>query len=162
MRCLILACGNTLRGDDGVGPWLGEWAQSRFRADALVKVVSCPQWTPELAEEIAAAQAVVFIDCSIASAPGSVELAEVGPDARAQMPTTHDLDPRALLALSRELYGTGPVCALLLTVGGASTELGEQFSAAVDGALPGACGVLESAVLCLLGGMKLTGLPQRA
>jgi Ni,Fe-hydrogenase maturation factor len=33
-RCLILACGNTLRGDDGVGPWLAEWAEKRFREES--------------------------------------------------------------------------------------------------------------------------------
>jgi Ni,Fe-hydrogenase maturation factor len=30
VRVLILACGNTLRSDDGVGPWLAEWAEQHF------------------------------------------------------------------------------------------------------------------------------------
>jgi len=51
-RCLILACGNTLRGDDGTGPWLAEWAEKRFAAEAGVRVVIRQQWAPELAEEL--------------------------------------------------------------------------------------------------------------
>jgi len=75
-RCLILACGNTLRSDDGVGPWLAEWAEKRFASEADVHVVSRHQWTPELAEEIAHAESVLFIDCSVDSASGSVALTQ--------------------------------------------------------------------------------------
>jgi hypothetical protein len=53
VSCLILACGNPLRGDDGVGPWLAEWAAQHFRDQSLVRVRASAQWTPELAEEIA-------------------------------------------------------------------------------------------------------------
>ena len=53
--CLILACGNTLRSDDGVGPFLAEWAAERFRENADVRVVATQQWTPDLAERIAEA-----------------------------------------------------------------------------------------------------------
>ena len=49
-RCLILACGNTLRGDDGVGPWLAEWAENQFRTESQICVIARQQWTPELAE----------------------------------------------------------------------------------------------------------------
>ena len=67
-RCLILGCGNTLRGDDGVGPWLCAWAERRLCSEPGVRVIARQQWTPELAEDVAAADAVVFIDCSIESA----------------------------------------------------------------------------------------------
>ena len=76
-RCLILACGNTLRGDDGVGPWLADWAENRFRAEADVRVLAPQQWTPELAEDIAHAESVLFVDASLASAPGSVSLSRL-------------------------------------------------------------------------------------
>ena len=149
-RCLILACGNTLRGDDGVGPWLAEWAENRFCAEAAVRVLSRQQWTPELAEEIAFAESVLFIDCSAKSAPGSVQLISVQPATGAQGLSTHHLDAAELLALSRELYASLPVHAHLITIGAGSTELSEELSDAVTAALPAACRLIEETVLRLL------------
>jgi hydrogenase maturation protease len=149
-RCLILACGNTLRGDDGVGPWLAEWAENRFRTETGVRVLSLQQWTPELTEEIAHAGSVLFIDCSVGSAPGSVSLAAVQQATGDQGLATHHLGASELLALGRELYGSLPLHAKLLTIGAGSTELGETFSAQVTAALPHACHLIEDTVLCLL------------
>src|ERR1039458_10123617 len=59
-NCLVLACGNTLRSDDGVGLRLAEWAAHRFRDDSNVRVLARQQWTPDLAEEIAASESVLF------------------------------------------------------------------------------------------------------
>jgi hydrogenase maturation protease len=151
-RCLILACGNPLRRDDGVGPWLAEWAEKRFGADADVRVLVRQQWTPELAEEIARAQSVLFIDCSVDSAPGSVALQPVAPAAAVQGLATHHLGAPELLALSRDIYDSQPSNALLVTIGAGSTELGEVFSDAVAGALPAACRLIEETVLRLLTG----------
>jgi hydrogenase maturation protease len=149
-RCLILACGNTLRADDGAGPWLAEWAEKRFAAEAGVRVVIRQQWTPELAEEIASAQSVLFIDCSVDSAPGSVALLPVAPAASVQGLATHHLGAAELLALSRELYNSPPSTALMLTVGAGSTELGEKFSDEVTAALPAAWRLIDETVLRLL------------
>jgi hydrogenase maturation protease len=151
-RCLILACGNTLRGDDGVGPFLAEWAEDRFREVPEVRVIARQQWTPELAEEIALAASVLFIDCSIQSAAGSVEVVPVEPAAPAQGLATHHLGAAELLDLGRELFDSLPRNALLLTVGAGSTELSEEFSDRVKGALPEACRLLEETVLRLLAG----------
>ena len=79
VRCLIVACGNTLRSDDGIGPWLARWAEGRFEAVAAVRVLSRQQWTPDLAEDVAHAESVVFIDCSVESSPGEVRSRPVEP-----------------------------------------------------------------------------------
>jgi hydrogenase maturation protease len=149
-RCLILACGNTLRGDDGVGPWLAEWAEERFRSEAGVRVVSRQQWTPELAEEIAAAASVIFVDCATDCAAGIVRTSIVEAASGSSEPGTHHLSAAQLLGLSKELYGAVPSTSLLLTVGAGSTELGEEFSAAVKAALPEAFRTLELTVRDLL------------
>lgn len=149
-RCLILACGNTLRSDDGVGPWLAEWAENKFREESQVRVISRQQWTPELAEEIARCQSVLFIDCSVDSAPGSISLTPVEPTATLQGIATHHQGAAELLALTRDLYSTQPTSAKLLTIGAGSTELGEQFSEAVTAALPEARRLIEEAVLLVL------------
>ena len=150
-RCLILACGNTLRGDDGVGPWLAAWAEEKFRDDPTVCVLARQQWTPELAEEIAHTHSVLFIDCSVDSAPGSVQLTPVEPAAATQGLATHHLGAPELLALGLELYDSRPLNAQLLTIGAGSTELGEVFSDSVTAALPRACSLIEETVLRLLG-----------
>ncbi len=151
-RCLILACGNTLRGDDGAGPWLAAWAEDRFRAEAAVRVLCRQQWTPELAEEIACAESVLFIDASAATAAGSVLLAPVKPTAGPPALATHQFSAAELLTLARELYAAQPRTALLLAVGAASFDLHEGFSAPLQAALPRACGLLEETVLRLLAG----------
>jgi hydrogenase maturation protease len=150
VRCLILACGNTLRGDDGVGPWLAAWAEGRFRRQDGARVISRQQWTPELTEDIAQAQSVLFIDCSVDSAPGSVKLISVRPATGDQAQATHHLGAAELLALCHELYNSLPSHAHLLTVGAGSVALGEEFSAPVTVSLPEACHLVEETVLRLL------------
>jgi hydrogenase maturation protease len=157
IRCLILACGNTLRGDDGIGPWLAEWAAARLRDEPAVRILSRQQWTPELAEEIAAANSVIFIDGSAEVPPGAVKLAPVAPAASDSRVSAHYLGAAELLALSRELYGSLPGNAWLLTVGIGSIELGEEFSTAVQAALPVARDLLNHSVKRLLSGTKTQG-----
>lgn len=150
VRCLILACGNTLRSDDGVGPWLAAWAEERFAGGSAVRVIARHQWTPDLAEEIANAESVIFIDCAIDSAPGTVRVARVQPAPEQAGFATHHSGAPELLALSEELYGSLPRNVLLLTVGAGSTDIGETFSEDVHAALPHACQTLAAAVLQLL------------
>jgi hydrogenase maturation protease len=148
-RCLVLACGNTLRSDDGVGPKLAEWAAERFQGNDDVRVVARQQWTPDLAREIAGADSVLFVDASVKSEPGRVGFGPVALGEGANG-ATHHVDPQELLGLSRSLYGSMAGYAMLLTVGAGSTELGEEFSDPVEAALPRARGVLEKAVLRFL------------
>jgi hydrogenase maturation protease len=150
VRCLILACGNTLRGDDGVGPWLAEWAEKRFSAEPSVRVVSRQQWTPDLAEDVAHAESAIFIDCAVDSAPGTVRIARVQPARSSTGLATHHTGAHELLALSEELYSSLPRNAVLLTVGAGSTEMAEEFSTQVSDALPQVCKMLESTVRSFL------------
>lgn len=149
-RCLILACGNTLRSDDGVGPRLAEWAEERFHVNDDVRVVSRQQWTPDLAAEIAAAESVLFVDSSIKSLPGHVGLIPVEPHSDPNGSPTHHMNANELMGLARELFGSHSAHSMLLTVGAGSTELGETFTDRVEAALPRARGVLEKAVLRFL------------
>ncbi len=150
-RCLILACGNTLREDDGVGPFLAEWAEERFATEPRVRIIARQQWTPELAQDVAEAESVIFIDCATNLASGEVRLATVATtNASGSALATHHLGAPELLALSKDLYGAMPRSSLLLTVGAGSLELREGFSVAVKAALPEACAQLEKAVVDIL------------
>lgn len=150
VRCLILACGNTLREDDGVGPFLASWAEGRYHDDARVRVICDHQWTPEMVEDVASAESVIFIDCATDCEPGLVRTMAVEPAADTSKLGTHHLDAVQLLALSRQLYGKMPRNSLLLTVGAASLELREGFSEAVEAALPEAQRMLDASVQRLL------------
>lgn len=155
-RCLILACGNTLRGDDGIGPWLASWAEQRYTNEAGIRVISRQQWTLELADEIAAAETVLFVDCSVAEEPGSISIVDVEPAAKSAGLDTHQQGAPELLALARDLYSSLPRAVALLTVGAGSVELGEEFSAPVKDAIPQACARLEETVTRLIKGAQGT------
>ncbi len=151
-QCLLLACGNTLRGDDGIGPWLADWAEKRFSGEPGVSVISRQQWTPELAADIAAAEAVLFVDCSTATEPGAVDIRDVVSSAPTEGVGTHQVSAAQLLGMAQELYGSLPRRAQLLTVGAGLVELSEEFSRAVLDAIPPACDRLEKAILEMLAG----------
>jgi len=146
VRCLILACGNTLREDDGVGPLLAEWAEENWRDDARVRVICDHQWTPDMAEEVASAENVVFVDCSLDQAPGEILLRELGSAPLKPGLVTHHLGAAELLSVAQELYGSQPRKACLLTIGAGSIELGEGLSSPVEDAMPGARNLLDDTV----------------
>jgi hydrogenase maturation protease len=151
-RCLLLACGNTLRGDDGIGPWLASWAEERFSNEPDLHVIIRQQWTPELAADIAETETVLFVDCSTDSQPGSVNLVDIEPARRTEGVGTHQVSAAELLGMAQELYGSLPQRALLLTVGAGSTELSEEFSQPVLDAIPLACERLEHTLTTMLAG----------
>jgi hydrogenase maturation protease len=145
-RCLLLACGNTLRGDDGIGPWLANWVEERFAGEPALQVISRHQWTPDLAADLATAKTCLFVDCSQASEPGSIDLVEVEPAHQTQGIGTHQVSAAELLGMALELYGSLPRRSLLLSIGVGSTELTEDFSQPVLDAIPQACAQLEKAI----------------
>jgi hydrogenase maturation protease len=149
-RCLILACGNSLRKDDGVGLRIAEWAEERFQENLDVRVLARQQFTPELAADIAAAESVIFVDSSVELQAGRVDFFPAQLQPSNNDGASHHLDANGLLELAQELYGSRPAHAMLLAVGAGSMELGETLSNEVEAALPRAQGVLEKAALTLL------------
>jgi len=162
IRCLILACGNTLREDDGVGPFLAEWAEERWRGDSRVRILCDHQWTPEMVEEVAQAESVIFVDCATDSEPGVVRTKVAEPAGHDSKIGTHHLEAGQLLALSQQFYGAMPRNSLLLSVGAGSLELREGFSDVMQAALPEASRILEESVQRLLIMPKSTEADQRA
>lgn len=149
-RSLILACGNTLRSDDGIGPLLASWAEDRWRDDPRVRILCDHQWTPEMAEEVAAAETVIFIDCSLEQAPGEILLRDIKAASLKPGLVTHHIGAAELLSVAQDLYGKRPRTAQLLTIGAGSIELGEGLSEPVKQALPIAQRMLMTSVQCLL------------
>jgi hydrogenase maturation protease len=105
MKTLVIGYGNTLRGDDGVGPAVAE----RLGAMALeeVEVRSATQLQLEWAVEWCDYERVVLIDAAVDGAAVSQEV--VWPaDGGESEGGAHELDAGVLLALARVLYGRAP------------------------------------------------------
>ena len=101
-RALVIGYGNELRGDDAVGP------QVARRIDDLhlpgVAVVVRQQLLPELADDIAQADMIIFVD---AERTRKVRTREVFPGSDAQV-IAHSNTPEAMLWLTRSVFGRAP------------------------------------------------------
>jgi hydrogenase maturation protease len=124
VRLLVIGYGNTLRSDDGVGPRVAD-AVAALNLSG-VQTLACPQLTPELAEPISQAQAVVFVDAAV-DAPREVLLRNLAPAASSQV-MAHAADPKTMLALARDVFGHAPQ-AWWLTIPVENLAFGEQLSA---------------------------------
>ena len=129
---LVLGYGNPLRQDDGFG-WR---AVERLRSLELpkgVEIRALHQLTPEISEDIAAADGVIFLDARADGVPGEIRESAVEAGVESSF-LAHSVNPPMLLALSQHLYGRSPH-AILLTVTGSAFGLGESLSDAVEGAV---------------------------
>ncbi len=109
-RVLVIGYGNELRGDDGIGPWVaGELVN---RGHPGVRALAVSQLTPELAAELAAVPAAVFVDACPARSGPAVMVAPLVPEASAPA-LTHAGTPRSLLALAQAVYDRTPAAWLI-------------------------------------------------
>src|SRR5271168_4994806 len=112
MMFLVIGYGNELRRDDGVGRRVARTVAEWGVPDVCALAVH--QLTPELADDIARAETVVFVDAALVGGSPQVSVQSVRA-ALSNAPTNHASSPPALLALAELLYGRRPV-AWLLTV----------------------------------------------
>jgi len=131
----ILACGNTLRGDDGVGSRIAALLEASPPSEGM-RVTFTAQLLPEHAELVSAADQVIFFDCSALTPAGTISVLPVEPAANSPTSFTHYLDPAMLLRLAQDLYGRTPAGATLITIGGESFEMNEELSSSVTAAIP--------------------------
>ena len=124
---LVIGYGNTLRSDDGVGPRVVE-AVAAMNLPG-VSTLTCQQLSPEHADPISQAEAVVFVDAAV-DAPPAVQLRPIEPGETTQL-MAHAADPRTMLALARDVFGHVPR-AWLLTIPAVNLEFGEALSAGAE------------------------------
>jgi hydrogenase maturation protease len=120
---LVIGYGNELRGDDAVGRTVAA-AVEKMKLEG-VRVLVCHQLTPELAEPVSQAGAVVLVD-AIVSDDRTVQACELAPTDRNGI-MTHAGDPRPLLGLARSAYGRCPR-SWWITIPIERTTLGERLS----------------------------------
>lgn len=144
---VVIGCGNTLRGDDGVGRYAAQGLALRLPPQ-VATVLDTHQLLPEMAQLISAAQLVVLIDAAVGSPAGAIQQQAIAPSDAALTAVGlvgHHLDPARLLAAARRLYGRCPET-LLFTVYSQSFDFGEALSAPVQAALPGLIAQVEQAI----------------
>ena len=99
METVLVAIGNTLRGDDGVAhrvlEYIGEMSG--------VRSLAVHQLTPEIAQEIAGAVRVFFIDAD--TRPGEPAMEAIDGEVTEHSPIGHTMTAREVAALSRSLFG---------------------------------------------------------
>lgn len=121
---LVIGYGNTLRGDDGVGPRVVEAVAALHLPG--VRTLICQQLSPEHAAPISLAQTVIFVDAAV-DAPREVQMRRLEPVDTLQ-PMAHATDPRTLLALARDVFGHVPQ-AWWLTIPAVKMDFCETLSA---------------------------------
>ncbi len=101
---LVIGYGNTLRGDDGVGPRVAE-AIGKLNLPGVHTLI-CQQLSPEYADPVSRAHTVIFVDAAV-DAPKEVQWRKLEPGESSQL-MAHAADPRTLLALARDVFGHAP------------------------------------------------------
>lgn len=120
---LIIGYGNPLRSDDALGQMLAE----------ALGGIAVAQLNPELAENIAHADLVIFIDACYGETAGEIDYARLRPNKDA--PISHYSSPSALLSAAQALYGNVPP-AYLISITGASFDYGDRLSPQIKQQLP--------------------------
>lgn len=115
---LVIGVGNTLRRDDGLGPFIA----SSLPPMSGVMTLAVHQLTADDIEYVSHAKRVLFIDASTAD----VEITP-SPVIERSSPPGHVFGPAALLGLARALYGSAPE-GWLLPVPGFDFDFGEELS----------------------------------
>ena len=68
---LIIGYGNLLRGDDAVGCRAAYELEQLFRDDPDVEVIASQQLTPEMADDVAGSDFVLFLDAATGEDAGN-------------------------------------------------------------------------------------------
>lgn len=134
---MIIGIGNTLRRDDGAGVAVAERLRVAIEEIRGVQLVTTHQLLPELAEQIAQVNDVVFVDARADVTAGRVTVEEVSSDVKPQAAGTgHYVTPAQLLAMARLMYGCEhDLRAQVIGIGAADMDHGEQLSPVVHHAV---------------------------
>lgn len=131
----MIGYGNTLRSDDGAGPFVARALEARVPAGT--RILDAHQLTPEMAIDISVATRVVFVDAiDVArglarreSAPqeSGPRVSRLEPEPGADPLNPHASDPGSLLWLAKTLFGGAPE-AWLVAIPGTEFGFGETLS----------------------------------
>ncbi len=143
-RTLIIGYGNMLRGDDAVGYRAAYQLEQLFGDDPDVKVIATQQLTPEMADDVAGSNFVLFLDAATGEEPGTLRCTRVAPQP-GPGGFTHQLTPSSLLSAAEQLYGDVPE-AVAITLAGWCFDLSNRLSPGAAGRFPEMIRLAQDAV----------------
>lgn len=146
-RLLVIGIGNRVREDDAFGPIVVEALQEHV-ADPGIEIRECAGLTPELAEDLAQAEHVIFIDASAELGPGVLVRRELTRDTKPDLSLVHFLSPEALLEWTARLYEKAPHAEIWL-MGTLATGLSERLTPIVEEKVAGVVEQLQERILSL-------------
>jgi hydrogenase maturation protease len=143
-RVLLIGFGNPGRLDDGLGPALAEAILQRQLPGATVEANY--QLTVEDAAQVAGFDVVVFADADVGGPePFWMKRIKGGPEATLSF-SSHSVQPEAVLALARELFGSEPEAYVIGIRGYEFNEFGERLSPQARANLADAVAHVESCI----------------
>ncbi len=132
----IIALGNRLRGDDGLGPFVLDRLK-KLKSPVPLKLIEAGADAFTLLEHLTADEPMIVIDCAdMGLAPGSIRVINVDQNfVRAdQLISLHGFSFAEILSMARSLGKVAPC--KIIGVQPQSTTFGESLSQAVKEALP--------------------------
>ena len=133
-KILVIGYGNSMRGDDGMGPLAAQRIENIVQ-DKEVKIIVRHQTGIELAEDLKDADFAIFIDAHVGVEPGTLKEETVVLDDSMPSSFSHHLHPGVLLSLVQALYNKHPE-AVIYSIAAESFDHGEGLSPAVEATLP--------------------------
>ena len=133
---LLIACGNSLRQDDGAGLLLAAGLAAHWQAgNHLHRYIQVQQLVPELALEIASPEVemVWFVDSRVASdeSDTALQIRPLQTEVHSQA-IGHQLSPELLLVYAKQLFDTRPPeaqpAAWQITIPGYQFDHGDELS----------------------------------
>ena len=129
---LVIGYGNTLRGDDGLGPAIvGNLDIKRISVSNRVRTVCLPQLDISLVSELQHADVAIFVDARQDGDEALIHVDRLKPSHPSSIAahSTHAMDITALLGITDQWYAKNPVCYLIKPKGfnfGIGDTLSEQ------------------------------------
>ncbi len=145
---LVIGYGNELRGDDAIGPRIINAIEDWQVPTVQTKILH--QLTPELAEELARSEWVIFVDACQFNGPHNVQvrpLEAIGCETSgSSVPALgHTCDPQSLLALAQSTYGHRPH-AWSIEVPAEDFSMGEHLSATAEEGIAEALEIIQTLI----------------
>ncbi|MFC1562555.1 hydrogenase maturation protease [candidate division KSB1 bacterium] len=119
-KCLIIGYGNTLRGDDGLGPYIVESLRDTINnMGENIKLMSLPQLDVVLSSIISREDIVIFVDARTDNTDELVSINKVRPALNLSILnyTSHAISLPVLLRIAHDWYGTEPLSYLVMPKG---------------------------------------------
>jgi len=123
----IVGYGNPQRRDDGTGCYVAESLGRLLEGRKEISIRALHQLDPVIAEELKAAEALIFVDATAEEVAGGSAWGVVRPQLDALPYVTHHVKPSYLLALLKHLYRKCPKT-WLVSVQGDDFGFGEGLS----------------------------------